>query len=72
MTTVDTITEQARQVRFWHSVATAVAFVLFGAGWLAAKGFGLLWFGLVWCACAVREGWREGRAEVNRGPSEPR
>ena len=68
---VDEITSQARQVRFWRSVAVALATCLFVAGWLVAKGFGIAWFGLVWCGCAVREGWRDGRG-VTRGPSQPR
>ena len=58
---VDEITEQARQVHFWRSAATLVAAVLFGLGWVAFKFFAVAWFGVVWCGCAVREGWREGR-----------
>lgn len=66
---VDRITEQARQVRFWASVLRLIAFVLFGAGWLAAKGFGLLWLALVWPAVAVRTGWQAGRAAPARHPA---
>jgi hypothetical protein len=69
---VDSITEQARQVRFWRTVLTVVAGVLFGAGWLVAKLFGVLWLAAAWCAVAVREGWREGRGvKVQHGPSRP-
>ena len=66
---VDRITEQAKQVRFWRSVATLVAACLFGLGWLTAKGFGVLWFAAVWSACAIREGWRDARNSTKQGPS---
>ena len=58
---VESITEQAKQVRFWRSVLSLVAGCLFGLGWAAFKFFAVLWFGLAWSGCAVREGWREGR-----------
>jgi hypothetical protein len=66
---LDAITEQARQVRFWRTVLTVIAGVLFGAGWLTARA----WLAVAWCAVAFREGWREGRGttRVNRGPSRP-
>lgn len=59
---VEQITEQARQVRFWPTVLRLIAFILFGLGWLTAKGFGFAWLALAWCAVAVRTGWQEGRA----------
>lgn len=65
---VESITEQARQVRFWRSVATVVAACLFGLGWLAFKFFAVAWFAVVWCGCAVREGWRAGHG-ARQGPS---
>lgn len=65
---VDEITAQAREVRFWRSVLTVIAAVLFGLGWLVAKAFGVAWLALAWSAVAVREGWREGR-KVSRGPA---
>lgn len=69
---VESITEQARQVRFWRTVLTVIAGLLFGAGWLTAKGFGVAWLAAAWCAVAVREGWREGRGTaVSHGPSRP-
>jgi len=66
---VDEITRQAREVRFWRTVLTVVAAVLFGVGWVTAKAFALAWLAAAWSAVAVREGWRQGRktAEVNRG-----
>ncbi|MFJ9114473.1 hypothetical protein ACIRJO_02875 [Streptomyces sp. NPDC102394] len=62
---VDRITEQARQVKFWRSVLTALAGLLFGLGWLAAKTFALLWLAGVWSVTAVKLGWQEAR----RGPA---
>jgi uncharacterized membrane protein YedE/YeeE len=69
---LDTITEQAREVRFWRTVLTVVAGVLFGAGWVMAKTFGLVWLCAAWSVVAVREGWRQGRGvKVAHGPSRP-
>ena len=69
---LESITEQARQVRFRRTVLTVIAGVLFGAGWLVAKAFGVLWLAAAWSAVAVREGWREGRGTVvSHGPSRP-
>lgn len=58
---VDRITAQAREVRFWRTVLTALAGVLFGLGWLAARGFAAVWLAVSWAVVAVRVGWREGR-----------
>jgi len=52
---VDRITAEARQVRFGHTVLALVAFLLIWAGRLA----GYAWLVPVWCALAVREGWRD-------------
>ena len=59
---VDGITAQARQVRFWRTVGVALASVLLGAGFLAARALSGLWLGTAWFAVAVRAGWREGRS----------
>lgn len=58
---VDKISEQAKDVRFWHTVATALAGLLWGLGWLTAKAFALVWLGLAWAVVAVRVGWADGR-----------
>ena len=58
---VGRITVQARNVQFARTVLAVLAWLLFGVGWLVAKGFGLAWFAFVWCAVAVGEGWREAR-----------
>jgi uncharacterized membrane protein YedE/YeeE len=69
---LDAITVQARQVRFWRTVLTVIAGLLFGAGWVTAKAFGVMWLAAAWTAVAVREGWREGRGvTVQHGPSRP-
>ena len=66
---LDEITAQAREVRFWRTVLTLVAAVLFGLGWVVAKAFGLAWLACAWSAVAVREGWRQGR--MTHGPARP-
>ncbi len=65
---VDQITRQARQVRFGETLLRLVAFLLITAG--KAAGYG--WLIPVWCALAVREGWREvhpPELKVSRGPA---
>lgn len=57
------IGEQAREARPGRTVATVVAWLLVGAGFVAARLAGWLWLALAWCAVAVREGWRDGRSE---------
>lgn len=58
---VERITREAREIRFWRTVLTLLAGLLFGLGWLAAKAFTLLWLAAVWSATAVKVGWQEGR-----------
>ncbi|MFJ2719376.1 hypothetical protein [Streptomyces sp. NPDC087437] len=57
----DEITEQARKVRFWRTVGTAVAGLLFALGWVVAKACAVLWLAAVWVATAVKLGWQEAR-----------
>ena len=60
------ITEQARQVRFGETLLRLVAFLLISAGKVA----GYAWLVPVWCALAVREGWRDVHPpKVSRGPA---
>lgn len=61
---VDEITGQAKQARPGRTVLTAVAAVLFGAGWLAARTFAVLWLAATWAFTAVRVGW-----QAAHGPS---
>lgn len=60
---VDRINEQAKQVRFWRTVATVLAGLLWGLGWLAAKVCAVAWLALTWAAVAVRVGWTDGRQQ---------
>lgn len=60
------ITAQARQARFWRTVLTILAGVLFGVGWVAAKACAVAWLALAWSTVAVREGWREARKSAIR------
>ena len=60
------ITAQARQVRFGVTALAVTAFILIMIGRIA----GYAWLIPVWCAVAVREGWRDvhpPRPEVSRG-----
>jgi len=61
---VDAITAQAREVRFWRTVLTVIAAVLFGLGWVTARVFAVAWLAASWSWVAVREGWR-----ASHGPS---
>ncbi|MFI0897073.1 hypothetical protein [Streptomyces sp. NPDC020983] len=63
---LDRITARARQVRFWRTVLTALAGLLFGAGWVAAKACALVWLAVAWMATAAQMGWREARRGTDR------
>jgi hypothetical protein len=62
----DRITVEAREVRFWRTVLTLLAGLLFGVGWVAYKTLHGVWFGLAWCGTAVRVGWQEAKAPTPR------
>lgn len=66
---VDRITAQAQKVRFWRTVATALAGLLWGIGWLAAKTCALTWLALAWSVVAVRVGWADARRPSREGGS---
>ena len=55
---LDSITEQARQVRPGRVLLTLIAGALFGLGWATARAFAVSWLCACWCAVSVREGWR--------------
>ena len=61
---VDAITERARQARPGRTLLTLIAGVLFGAGWLAAKAFAVVWLAGTWSWTAVGVGWQSAH-----GPS---
>jgi hypothetical protein len=63
---VDRITSEARQVRFTHTMLTALAGLLWLAGFAAAKAFGVVWFALAWVATAARLGWSDARPRQSR------
>lgn len=63
---VDRITEQARQVRFGHTMLTLVAVLLVGVGKLAYRVLAGLWLVLAWCVTAVKLGWQEARTDAER------
>jgi len=74
---VDAITAQAREVRFWRTVLTVIAAVLFGLGWVTARVFAVAWLAASWSWVAVPgpfAGWGDDPAVVGRpgvGPEEP-
>ncbi len=59
-TMMDAATEQifleAQAVRFTRVLATAIAGIFFGIGWITGRA----WLGTVFCVLAVRYGFREG------------
>ena len=65
---VDTeaITAQARTVKFGPAVLNLIAFLLIGVGKLTYRSTRGLWLGGVWMTLAVREGWRQGKANEQR------
>ena len=64
---VDSITQQAREVKFGRAVLTLIAAVLFGLGWVTSRVFAVLWLAFAWSGTAVRVGW-----EAEHGPSRGR
>lgn len=61
---VDAISQRASQARPGLVALTVVGGVLFGAGWVTARLFSVLWLCVSWCTAAVVEGWT-----ASRGPS---
>ncbi len=70
-TPLDVTTEQvlieARQVRFSHVLLVLFLGFFWGIGWVAGR----LWLGSVFCAIAVRRGWRDGTGYVPPLPAGP-
>lgn len=63
---VDEIADEAGQVSFGRFAATAITACFVTLGWIA----GASWYGVRYCAVAVRYGWRQG-ARSRRVPKEP-
>lgn len=70
MTALDVgrITEQARQVNFTRAFLTALAAVLYAAGWTTRKVFVVLWLVAAWSWTAVRLGWQEAAPKPRSKP----
>ena len=66
--TVGEITEQARQVHPGAVLLSVIGGLLFAIGWIVAKLFGVLWLAMVWCAVAVRMGWRSAKGRPSSVP----
>lgn len=67
--TVDRINKQARDLRFWRTVATLLASLLWGLGWLTAHAFAVTWRAAAWTATAVYVGWTDARQPPREGGS---
>lgn len=62
------ISQHASQVRPGETVATVITAIFFAIGWL----FGASWRGVVFCALAVRYGYRSGaHVQVSQDKPEP-
>lgn len=66
---IDAITADARQARPGRAILGLIGFVLFAAGWTAAKAFRVLFLSGAWCFSAVKIGWRSARGEMLNQPS---
>ena len=62
------ITAHARAATFGRTILTVIAGLLYGIGWLVAKGLGGLWFVVAWMGAAVMVGWNDARGNDN-GPT---
>jgi hypothetical protein len=58
---IDRINAEARDTHFWLTLLKAIAGLLYGIGWVAAKTLGYIWLGLCWAGVAVKVGWVEAR-----------
>jgi hypothetical protein len=61
---VSEISRQAREVHFGATILALFTGVLFGAGWLVSRLFGLAWLTLAWAATATRLGWQHAQGTV--------
>lgn len=64
---VERINEQAKQLRFWRTVGTVLAGLLWGLGWLAARSCAVAWLAVAWAVAAVRVGWADARRPPREG-----
>lgn len=65
---LERISAEAREVQFGRTVLLALAGLLYGASWLAAKAFTLLWRAVAWMGVAIKVGWTEARKPSVGGP----
>lgn len=63
---VDRVTARAVQIRPGRVLLTVLGAVLYVAGWLIAKAFGLAWLAVAWAAAAVQVGWEDARRPAAR------
>jgi hypothetical protein len=65
---IDEITADARQASPSRAFLGLVGWILFTAGWLVAKIFGILFLSGAWCFSAAKMGWRTARGEALMQP----
>jgi hypothetical protein len=69
----DSIEYQARHVLPGRTLKRAATAAIFGLGYLAARGLGMVWLAAAWGVVSFREGWREGsRGRHAAGRNGPR
>ncbi|HEU4542211.1 MAG TPA: hypothetical protein VFR23_13870 [Jiangellaceae bacterium] len=64
---LERITTEAREVHVGRTLATLIAGLLYLVGWVAARVFAVVWFGVAWSATAVKVGWEEARKPAGGG-----
>jgi hypothetical protein len=66
---IDAITADARKARPGRTLLGLIGGLLFLAGFITARAFGVLWLSGAWCFSAVKVGWRQARGEDLAAPS---
>lgn len=68
---IDAITADARQAHPGRAALGLIGGLLFMAGWVSRKIFGILFLSGSWCFSAIRIGWRSAAGEPLGGPDIP-
>lgn len=64
---LERISAEARQMSVGRGVLLVLGGVLFVLGWLVAKAFTVTAAAVVWCAAAVKVGWKSARSPDGGG-----
>lgn len=70
-TFVARVNAEAKEIHFWRTVATFLAAVLYGIGWVIGKAFVVAWLALTWTYAAAKVGFQDahGSGGVKRKAS---